>query len=464
MIHWCLNQMFPRSNTIALVVIRIVLIIIILRLHMLILILTIRRGLTFMVYLMVHRSNIILFILILLPEVLQPLLSHLLVCGWLRRTNSSAGYVFGGSEWVMDSGCTNHMTRDKELFTEEKLSQSSQKYITFGDNNNGKVLCLGKVAISKDKHIDKVMLVQSLGYNLRSISKLCDMGMLVLFSASCCVVFSQDDYTFVFEGYRKGDLYIVDFSSGPAVSTCLMAKASSGWLWNRILGHAGMRNLHNLVKKKHVIGLSEVKFNKDRLCSACEAGKITKKHHSAKTIMTTTRPLELLHMDLFGPQNYASLGGNKYGLVIVDDFSRYTWVFFLDDKSKVVKIFKSFAKRAQTEYELSLKHIRSDNGTEFKNTHIEDFHDDHGFTHEFSAAYTPQQNGVVERKNRTLIEMARTMLAEYKTPIRFWAEAINTACHIINKVYLHKFLKKTSHELITGNKPNVSYLRVFGAP
>src|SRR3954464_4064926 len=169
-------------------------------------------------------------------------------------------------------------------------------------------------------------------------------------------------------------------------------------------------------------------------------------------------------MDLFGPQNYASLGGNKYSLVIVDDFSRYTWVFFLDDKRKVVDIFTSFAKRAQVEYDSKLKHIRGDNGTEFKNTHIEDFLDKYGFTHEFYVAYTPQQNGVVERKNRTLIEMARTMLVEYKTPIRFWAEAINTACHIINKVYLHKFLKKTSHELITSNKPNVSYLRVFGAP
>ena len=154
------------------------------------------------------------------------------------------------------------------------------------------------------------------------------ISMLVLFSASRCVVFSQDNYTLVFEGYQKGDLYIVDFSSGPAVST-------SGWLWHRRLGHAGMKNLQTLVSKKHVVGINEVKFDKDRLCSACEAGKITKKHHSAKTIMTTTRPLELLHMDLFGPQNYASLGGNKYGFVIVDDFSRYTWVFFLDDKSKL---------------------------------------------------------------------------------------------------------------------------------
>src|SRR3954468_22128470 len=130
----------------------------------------------------------------------------------------------------MDSGSTNHVTEDKELVTEEKLTPSSQRHITFGDNKKGKVIGLGKVSISKDKHIDKVMLVQSLGYNLMSISKLCDMGLLVLFSASRCVVFSQEDYTFVFEGFRKGDLYIVDFSTGPAVSTCLMAKATSGWL------------------------------------------------------------------------------------------------------------------------------------------------------------------------------------------------------------------------------------------
>src|SRR3954464_15965688 len=111
-----------------------------------------------------------------------------------------------------------------------------------------------------------------------------------------------------------------------------------------------MRNRQLLAQKKHVIGLTEVKFDKDHLCSACEAGKITKKHHSAKRIMTTTRPLDLLHMDLFGPQNYSSLGGNKYGVVIIDDFSHYTWVFFLDDKSKVVDIFTSFSKRAQIVY------------------------------------------------------------------------------------------------------------------
>jgi len=114
------------------------------------------------------------------------------------------------------------------------------------------------------------------------------------------------DNSFVFEGNRKGDLYIVDFSKGPSVRTCLLAKATEGWLWHRRLGHAGMRNLQTLVKKNHLRGIPDVKFDKDRLCAACEAGKLAKKHHSSKTVMTTTRPLEILHMDLFGPQNYAS--------------------------------------------------------------------------------------------------------------------------------------------------------------
>ena len=112
---------------------------------------------------------------------------------------------------------------------------------------------------------------------------------------------------------------------------------------------------------------------------------------------------------------------------------------------------------------MKIKHICSDNGTEFKNTGLDDCLDELGITHELSAPYSPQQNGVVERKNMTLVEMARTMLDEYKTVERFWPEAIDTACHIINRVYLHKFFKKTSYELLTGKKPNVSYFKVFGA-
>jgi transposase InsO family protein len=168
-------------------------------------------------------------------------------------------------------------------------------------------------------------------------------------------------------------------------------------------------------------------------------------------------------MDLFGPVAYLSIEGSKYGLVIVDDFSRFTWVFFLQDKSETQGTLKRFLRRAQNEFELKVKKIRSDNGSEFKNLQVEEFLEEEGIKHEFSAPYTPQQNGVVERKNRTLIDMARTMLGEYKTPKRFWSEAVNTACHTINRLYLHRLLKKTSYELLTGNKPNVSYFRVFGS-
>jgi transposase InsO family protein len=179
--------------------------------------------------------------------------------------------------------------------------------------------------------------------------------------------------------------------------------------------------------------------------------------------MTTDRPLELLHMDLFGPIAYISIDGSKYCLVIVDDYSHFTWVFFLQEKSNTQETLKEFLRRAQNEFGLRIKKIRSDNGTEFKNSQIEGFLEEEGIKHEFSSPYTPQQNGVVERKNRTLLDMARTMLDEYKTPDRFWTEAVNTACYAINRLYLHRILKKTSYELLTGKKPNISYFRVFGS-
>jgi hypothetical protein len=179
--------------------------------------------------------------------------------------------------------------------------------------------------------------------------------------------------------------------------------------------------------------------------------------------MTTDRLLELLHMDLFGPIAYISIDGSKYCLVIVDDYSRFTWVFFLQEKSQTQETLKGFLRQAQNEFGMRIIKIRSDNGTEFKNSQIEGFLEDEGIKHEFSSPYTPQQNGVVERKNRTLLDMVRTMLDDYKTPDQFWAEAINTACYSINRLYLHRILKKTSYKLLTGKKSNVSYFRVFGS-
>jgi transposase InsO family protein len=218
----------------------------------------------------------------------------------------------------------------------------------------------------------------------------------------------------------EGQLYLEDFNENTAeLNTCLIAKTNMGWLWHRRLAHVGMKNIHKLLKGEHILGLTNVHFEKDRICSAYQAGKQVGAHHPLKNIMTTERPLELLHMDLFGPIAYVSIGGSKYSLVIVDDYSRFTWVFFLQEKSQTQETLKGFLRRAQNEFGLRIKKIRSDNGTEFKNSQTEGFLEDEGIKHEFSSPYTPQQNGVVERKNQTLLDMARTMLDEYKTPDRF---------------------------------------------
>jgi transposase InsO family protein len=145
-------------------------------------------------------------------------------------------------------------------------------------------------------------------------------------------------------------------------------------------------------------------------------------------MMSTSRAFELLHIDLFGPTTYTSIGGKKYGFMIVDDFTRYTRVFFLAEKSEVFEVFKSFVKRSQNEFDTRIKQVRSDNRSEFKNTRVDELCDEFRIKHQFWAKYTPQSNGLVEKKNRTLIDMARSMLSEYNVSDSFWAKAINTAC------------------------------------
>lgn len=226
---------------------------------------------------------------------------------------------------MIDSGCTNHMTGEESMFSSLDPNGTSQDNIVFGDDGKGKVMGLGKIAISNDLSIANVLLVKSLNYNLLSVSQLCSMGYNCLFTDVDVTVYKRNDSSVVFKGVLKGKLYLVDFSSSKAKhETCLVAKSNTGWLWHRRLAHVGMRNLHKLLKHDYILGLTNVQFEKDRVCSACQAGKQIGAHHPVKNVMTTTKPLELLQMDLFGPIAYLSIGGNKYGLVIVDDFSRFT--------------------------------------------------------------------------------------------------------------------------------------------
>jgi transposase InsO family protein len=151
-----------------------------------------------------------------------------------------------------------------------------------------------------------------------------------------------------------------------------------------------MSNLKKVHKRGMITDLKDVTFDKNKLCSACQAGKQVVIHYPLKIMLSTSKPLELLHMNLFGPTSYKSIGGNLYCLVIVDDYSRYTWTLFLGDKSETPEIFKTFTRRAQRKYNYPIMKIRIDNDSEFKNMNIEDWCDKEGVKHEFSATYTPQ--------------------------------------------------------------------------
>ncbi|GJT63255.1 putative ribonuclease H-like domain-containing protein [Tanacetum coccineum] len=173
--------------------------------------------------------------------------------------------------------------------------------------------------------------------------------------------------------------------------------------------------------------------------------------------------LHLLHMDLCGPMRIASINGKRYVLVIVDDYSRYTWVHFLRSKDEAPEVIKTFLKRITVLLQSPVIIIRTDNGTEFKNQILKEYFDSVGISHQASSVRTPQQNGVVERRNRTLVEAARTMLIFSRAPLFLWAEAIATACYTQNRSIIHRRFNKTPYELINGRKPDISFLHVFGA-
>jgi hypothetical protein len=283
------------------------------------------------------------------------------------------------------------MTGEKKIFTFFEKNNTISDSIIFGDSSQGKVLVHGKIAITIEHSISKVLLVESLDYNLLSLSQLCEMGYNCLFTNKSVTVFRRSGGSFAFKGVLRGKLYLVNFVPEEVeLDKCLITKRNMGWLWHHRLAHVGMRNLHKLQRDGHILGLTNIVFEKDRSCGACQAGKQVGAPHHAKNIMTTTRPLEMFHMNLFGPITYISIGGNKYGLAIVDDYSRFTWVFFLHDKSETQDVLKKFLKRSKNEFDAKVKNIRSDNGSEFKNTQVEDYLDQEGIKHEFSALYTPQ--------------------------------------------------------------------------
>ncbi|GJR54111.1 retrovirus-related pol polyprotein from transposon TNT 1-94 [Tanacetum coccineum] len=284
------------------------------------------------------------------------------------------------------------------------------------------------VPVSKSK-------VEGLRHNLFLVGQFCDSNLEVAFRQHTCYIRNLEGVDLL-TGSQGDNLYTLSLGDMMASSLiCLLSNASKtkSWLWHRRLSHLNFGAINHLTRHGLVRGLPKLKFKKDHLCSACALGKSTKKPHKPKSEDTNQEKLYLLHMDLCGPMRVASVNGKKYILMI------------------------------QVRLKKTVRRIRTDNGTEFVNQTLREYYEKVGISHETSVARSPQQNGVVERRNRTLIEAARTMLIYAKAPLFLWAEAVATACYTQNRSMIRRRHGKTPYELLHNKPPDLSYLHVFGA-
>ncbi|GJQ99442.1 putative ribonuclease H-like domain-containing protein [Tanacetum coccineum] len=389
--------------------------------------------------------------------------SHAVKGNWGTAVKTSAGYNWrntrpnsncnSGSNYVridhplknmedrgiFDSGCSWHMTGNKDHL--DDFEECKGGSVTFG-GSKGYITGKGRIRVG-NLEFDSVSFVKELGhFNLFSISQICDKQHKVLFTETECLVVSPDfkmpdENQILLKVPRQHNMYSFDMKT-PSLTkdyACLIAKATSdeSKLWHRRLGHINFKNLNKLVKGNLVRGLPSKVFRNDHTCVACQKGKQHKASCKAKLERTITEPLHTLHMDLFGPTSVKSINHASYCLVITDDCTRFSWVFFLATKDETSGILQNFIRQIENQLNHRVKIIRSDNGTEFKNRDMLEFCGNKGIKQEYSNARTPQQNGVAERMNRTLIEAARTMLADSLLPTTFWAEAVSTACYIFNR-------------------------------
>nr|GEX13691.1 hypothetical protein [Tanacetum cinerariifolium] len=293
--------------------------------------------------------------------------------------------------WYLDSGYSKHMTEDRS-----QLINFVQKFlgtIKFENDHVAKIMGYGDYKIG-NVMISRVYFVEGLGHNLFSVGQFCDSNLEVAFRQHICFIRNLDGVDLL-AGSRGNNLYTLSLQDMMASSPiCLLSKASKAksWLWHHCLSHLNFGAINHLARQGLVRGLPKLKFEKDHLCSACAMGK-------------------------------KSVNGKKYILVIVDDYSRFTWVKFLRSKDEAPDFIIKFLKMIQVWLKVLVRRIQTDNGTEFVNQTLCEYYEEVGISHETSVARSPQQNGVVERRNRTLIKAACTMLIYAQALLFLWAES-----------------------------------------
>ena len=264
------------------------------------------------------------------------------------------------------------MTGRKSMF--QNLEFKAGGDVKFGGNQKGKIIGSGTIGNGNLPSISNVLLVEGLAHNLLSISQLSDNGYDIIFNQNSCKAVSQKDGSILFSGKRKNNIYKIDLSDLKSQNVkCLLSVSNEQWVWHRRLGHVSLRKISQLNKLNLVRGLPNLKYNSEALCEACQKGKFSKPSFKSKNVVSSSKPLELLHIDLFGPVKTASIRGKKYGLVIVDDYSRWTWVKFLKHKNESHSVFFDFCIQVQNGKDFRIIKVRSDHGGEFENHYFEKF-------------------------------------------------------------------------------------------
>ncbi|KAL0316667.1 UNVERIFIED_CONTAM: Retrovirus-related Pol polyprotein from transposon TNT 1-94 [Sesamum radiatum] len=369
----------------------------------------------------------------------------------------------GEATWYIDSAASNHMTYNKGAF--QTLDESFKTNVKLGDNHIVKVEGKGSVAINTKKGtriINDVMYIPNLRTNLFSVGQMMEKGYTLHFGGDSCTIYDNKDKTLKIAEVRMKEHRCFPIHLQYMGRTAMKAQEDQSWLWHRRLGHFNFQGLKILHQKKMMTDLPQIQAI-EGACEACLQGKQHKKPFPSGTSWRAKAVLELIHTDVCGPMRTPSHEQNRYFILFIDDYSRMTWVYFMREKSEVFKVFKKFKNLVEKQSGRSIKVLRSDRGKEYNNSEFDKFCEEEGIEHQTTVSYNPQQNGVSERKNRTVMEMARSMLQEKHLPKAFWAEAVYTAVYLLNRCPTKAVQNMTPIEAWSGKKPSAKHLRVFGS-
>ncbi|KAL2252169.1 UNVERIFIED_CONTAM: Retrovirus-related Pol polyprotein from transposon RE1 [Sesamum indicum] len=366
--------------------------------------------------------------------------------------------------WIIDSGATAHMCNDKSMFDKLK-APNIRNYVQLADGTKHLVKYTGNMKIGNKIMLENVLFVPNMKYNLLSVSRLCDNSPISFkFSKSHCVVqdLKTEDIIAIASIIEK--LYVLIPESfdrrhieGTLNKVCDIGLAASilqPETWHRRLGHL---SYDVLVKTGLVNNNEKVNFPCD-ICPQAKQQRIPFKLSNSHSKAC----FDLVHMDLWGPYNEPSISNCSYMLTIVDDYSRCTWTYFMHQKSQTFSLIKEFHKMVLTQFEKRIKTVRTDNGLEFINEQCQTFFKEEGIIHQTTCTYTPQQNGVVERKHKHLLQVARSLIFQANLPKLFWIEAILTSTYIINRLPTSVLEWKTPYETLFNKPVNYSHFRTFG--